>query len=193
MIGAMMPGSLFASLPNLITLGRLVLVPLAIVMIVSDRWTAAFAIFLIAGISDAVDGFLAKRFHLQTDLGAYLDPIADKALLVSIYVTLAMRDILPPALVIIVVSRDVMIVGAIMISWLMGKPVEIRPVFVSKLNTGFQIALAAGVLAAMAFQWEPGVLLTISVWAVGITTVLSAAVYFRQWLSHMMGTEPAGG
>ena len=192
MIAAMLPSPLFAALPNIITLGRLVLVPLAIAMIVSERWTAAFAIFLIAGISDAVDGFLAKRFRLQTELGAYLDPIADKALLVSIYVTLAMRGILPSILVIVVVSRDIMIVGAIMISWLMGKPVEIKPVFVSKLNTGFQIALAAGVLAAMAFRWDLGLLMEAAVWIVGITTVLSAAVYFRQWLGHMMGAESAG-
>src|SRR5579871_1992957 len=80
---------LFASLPNLITLARLLLAPLAVLMIVSQRYLFAFVIFVSAGVSDAVDGFIAKRFNLRTELGAYLDPLADKALLVSIYVTLA--------------------------------------------------------------------------------------------------------
>ena len=77
--------SLLASLPNLISLGRLVLVPIIVALIVQPEWWLAFLLFVVAGISDAVDGWLAKRFDLRTEVGAYLDPIADKALLVSIY------------------------------------------------------------------------------------------------------------
>ena len=80
----------------------------------------AFLLFLAAGISDAVDGFLAKRFGMTTELGAYLDPLADKALIVSIYVTLGITGVIPRWLVILVVSRDIMIVGAVMLSWLVG-------------------------------------------------------------------------
>ncbi len=95
-----------------------------------------------AGVSDALDGWIARHFRWQTELGAYLDPAADKALLVSIFVTLGTRGYLPAWLVIAAVSRDVLILGAVMISWLMGQPVEVRPLFVSKMNTLGQITLA---------------------------------------------------
>ena len=115
------------TLPNLITIGRLFLVPLVIVMIINERWQAAFVIFVAAGISDAIDGFIAKRFDMTSELGAYLDPVADKALIVSIYITLAMVGAIPSWLVILVVSRDVMIVSAVILSWVMAKPVAIAP------------------------------------------------------------------
>ena len=77
------------NIPNLITLARMLMTPVAVAMIVSDRYLPAFLTFLLAGVSDGVDGFIASRFHLRTELGAYLDPLADKALLISIYVALA--------------------------------------------------------------------------------------------------------
>ena len=100
---------LFRNIPNLITLARLLMTPLAISMIVSQRFFAAFMIFLLAGVSDAVDGFIARKFNLRTELGAYLDPLADKALLISIYVSLSAYAGLPAWLTIVVVSRDIMI------------------------------------------------------------------------------------
>jgi cardiolipin synthase len=176
---------LFASLPNLITVARLLLAPLAVLMIVSQRFMPAFAIFLAAGLSDAIDGFIARRFNLRTELGAYLDPLADKALLVSIYVTLAIVGELPPAIAIIVVSRDLMILIAVLISWLLNNPVAIRPVWVSKFNTAAQIALAALVLGGQAFGLEPLAGQDYAVWLVGASTIASGAVYIAQWLDHM--------
>src|ERR1700684_130948 len=126
---------LLPSIPNLITLGRLLLAPLTVLMIASGRFMEAFLIFVVAGVSDAVDGYIAKRFDLRTELGAYLDPLADKALLISIYVSLSIYAGLPAWIAITVVSRDVMILMAVLISWLLDQPVEIRPVWVSKLNT----------------------------------------------------------
>ena len=105
-----------------------------------------------AGISDAVDGYLAKRFNWTTELGAYLDPLADKALIVSIYIALAVRGELPLWLVIAVVSRDILILLAVLLSWLLAQPVRIKPLAVSKLNTLAQIVLAATVLADGAFN-----------------------------------------
>ena len=99
-----------------------------------------------AGISDAVDGFLAKRFHMASELGAYLDPLADKALIVSIYVALGISGALPISLVILVVSRDIMIISGFMLSWLVGRPMPVRPLPVSKANTVAQILLATLVL-----------------------------------------------
>ncbi len=176
---------LFASLPNLISLGRLVLVPIIVSLIIQPEWQLAFVLFVVAGLSDAVDGWLAKRFDLRTELGAYLDPIADKALLVSIYVSLAVIGVLPATLVVLVVSRDVMIVGAVMIAWLLDKPMEIRPLLVSKLNTLAQIAFASAVLAAKAFAFPLGMWFTVSLYVVAALTLASAAAYLTQWVRHM--------
>lgn len=182
----------FVHLPNLITLARLILVPIVILMIASGRWAEAFILFLVAGVSDAIDGFLAKRFDLRTELGAYLDPIADKALLVSIYVVLAVKDIVPLWITVLVVFRDVLIVGAVVVSWLMDKPVEIRPLLVSKLNTAAQIGFAVFVLAAKAFGWPLGLTFEMALGMVATLTALSAAAYFAQWFQHMTGEGGAG-
>jgi cardiolipin synthase (CMP-forming) len=174
------------NLPNLITICRLVLVPFVVAMIVQKEFVAAFIGFMAAGLSDALDGFIARRFNLRSELGAYLDAIADKALLVSIFVTLAIVGAIPSWLAIVVVFRDVMIIGAVMISWLMGKPVEIKPLVVSKLNTGAQIGFAALVLWSRAF-WGglPTALLDGLVYGVAALTIASAAAYLAQWLKHM--------
>ena len=112
-------------------------------MIGQGQWATAFLLFVAAGVSDAVDGFIARRFDMRSEFGAYLDAVADKALLVSIYVTPGVVGVLPGWLAIVVVSRDIMIVGAIIMSWLMGRPVAIKPLTISKLNTAAQIAFAA--------------------------------------------------
>ena len=176
----------FSSLPNLITLGRLISVPVIIAAISDGRWTFTFAIFLLAGVSDGVDGYLAKTFDLRTKLGAYLDPVADKALLVSVYVALALANVVPAPLAIMVVSRDIMIVGAIMISWLLDNPVEIRPLLVSKLNTTAQIGFAAAVLGAKAFDMSLGLWFEISLAVVAALTLASAGAYLKQWLAHVI-------
>src|SRR6202035_4268592 len=106
-----MMSGLGLNLPNLISLGRLLLVPLAISLILDGKYWAAFWVFVVAGISDALDGFIAKRFNRRTRLGALLDPVADKAMLVSVYVALGLVHELWTWLVILVVFRDVMIVG----------------------------------------------------------------------------------
>src|SRR5262249_58872248 len=99
------------NLPNLISLGRLLLVPLAISLILEDSYGTAFWVFVVAGVSDALDGFIAKRFDRRTRLGALLDPLADKVLLVSVYVTLGIAGQIWAWLVVLVVFRDVMIIG----------------------------------------------------------------------------------
>jgi cardiolipin synthase len=173
------------NIPNLITLARMLMTPVAVMMIVSDRYLAAFLTFLLAGVSDGVDGFIARRYRLRTELGAYLDPLADKALLISIYVTLAIYGELPAWVTIAVVSRDVMILVAVIVSWLLDKPVEIRPLWVSKLNTAAQIGLAGFALGARAYGVIPYPLQTTLEWTVAITTVASGGVYVTQWLNHM--------
>ena len=173
------------SIPNLITLGRIILVPAVIWAIISGEMFVAFVLFLAAGVSDAVDGFLAKRFHMASELGAYLDPLADKALIVSIYVALGIARALPISLVILVVSRDIMIISGFMLSWLVNKPMPVRPHPVSKLNTVVQILLATLVLAEEGLHFDAAALQTAGIALVAILTVLSIGFYLAEWFRHM--------
>jgi cardiolipin synthase len=177
------------SIPNLITLGRILLVPVMVWAIASGEMRIACLLFLVAGLSDAVDGFLAKRFNMSSELGAYLDPLADKAMIVSIYVSLGITGAIPRWLVILVVSRDIMIVGAVMLSWLMGKPVAIRPLMVSKLNTVAQIVFAATLLASLGFNFQAEFLLVALMALVAVLTLLSVGYYLAEWVRHMSSNE----
>lgn len=175
----------FAWLPNFITLGRLLLTPVVIALVADESWRLAFAVFVVAGVSDAVDGWLAKTFALQSELGAVLDPIADKALIVSIYVALAIVGALPRWLAIMVVSRDIMIVGGLAISWLMSRPMPVHPHPASKATTAAQIALASVVLAGQAYGLRFFVMDTVLIGVVTALTVTSASVYLWLWVQHM--------
>ncbi|MBR1206365.1 MULTISPECIES: CDP-alcohol phosphatidyltransferase family protein [Bradyrhizobium] len=177
------------SIPNIITLGRIILVPVIVWAIVSSQMEIAFAIFVIAGVSDAVDGFLAKRFNMASELGALLDPLADKALLVSIYVALGIWGAVPRWIVILVVSRDIMIVSAVIVSWLFDKPVEMKPLMVSKLNTVAQVAFAALVLASLGFGFQPHPYDLILMGLVTIFTLGSVSLYLVEWVRHMSTIE----
>jgi cardiolipin synthase (CMP-forming) len=146
-------------------------------------------LFLAAGITDAVDGFLAKRFGMATELGAYLDPLADKAMLVSIYVALGITDAVPRWLVILVVSRDIMIVSAVILSWLVDKPVPLKPLGVSKLNTVAQISLACVVMAAVGFEFDASLAVMALTAVVTALTLLSIGFYVAEWVRHMNAAE----
>ena len=187
--GAKLAGALILSIPNLITLARILLVPVMVWAITAGEMRIAFLLFLVAGLSDLVDGYLAKRFNMATELGAYLDPLADKALIVSVYVTLGIAGAIPRWLVILVVSRDIMIVSAIMLSWLVNKPVTLKPLTVSKLNTVAQILLALVVLASLAFEYDAWWLIQGLTGLVAILTLLSVGLYLREWVRHINGTR----
>jgi cardiolipin synthase (CMP-forming) len=173
------------NLPNFITIGRILLVPLTVWLIISNDFLLAFIAFVSAGISDGVDGFIARRFNQRTELGAYLDPIADKALLVSIYVTLGFLKLLPAWLVILVVTRDMLIVGAVILSWVLGKPVIVAPSMASKVNTAAQIVLAGVVLGILSFDLALMTLLNAGFLLVAVLTFGSGALYMRAWSQHM--------
>jgi len=177
------------NIPNIITLGRILLVPIVVWAIASNQMEIAFAVFVIAGISDAVDGFLAKRFNMTSELGAMLDPLADKALLVSIYVSLGIWGAIPRWIVILVVSRDIMIVAAVIVSWLFGKPIPMKPLMVSKLNTVAQVGLAALVLASLAFGFDPVPYDWILMGFVTVFSLVSVSLYLVEWGRHMSTIE----
>jgi len=180
------------NIPNIITLGRILLVPVVVWAIATPgtMWIA-FVLFLAAGVSDAVDGYLAKRFGMTTELGAYLDPLADKALIVSIYLTLGINNLIPRWLVIMVVSRDILIVGGIILSWLLGNPLKIKPLLVSKLNTVAQILFACAVLGSLGFNYDLPTLTYILMGLVAVLTLLSVAAYVAEWVRHMNTTVNA--
>jgi cardiolipin synthase len=177
------------NIPNIITLGRILLVPFIVWAIASNQMEIAFAIFIVAGVSDAVDGFLAKNFNMTSELGALLDPVADKALLVSIYVALGIWGAVPRWIVILVVSRDIMIVGAVIVSWLYGKPIPMKPLMVSKLNTVAQVAFAALVLGSVGFGFDATPYDWVLMGLVTIFTLLSVSFYLVEWARHMSTVE----
>ena len=189
MLGRRYAGVAVLNLANLITIGRILLVPVVVWAIGSGQMQIAFLVFLVAGVSDAVDGFLAKRLGLTSDLGAHLDPLADKALVVSIYVALGITEAVPRWIVILVVSRDILIVGGVMLAWFLGKPIQVKPVLVSKLNTVAQIIFACLVLGSLAFglafeSAEYVVMLTVAA-----LTLASIGFYVREWVLHMSTSE----
>ena len=179
------------NVPNLISLGRLLLVPLTIWLILGGRYGVAFWVFVVAGVSDALDGFIAKRYDWRTRLGALLDPVADKALLVSVYVTLGLAHQLWTSLVILVVFRDVMIVGGFLLIQAIAAPKHYDPLYISKINTGLQIALVAFVLARLGVGAEGRMLDVVLSLAVATTTILSGLSYFVRWARILGHSEQA--
>ncbi len=175
------------TIANLITIGRFILVPCVVLALLSHRVDLAFAGFVIAGISDGVDGFVARQFNQRSELGAYLDPMADKLLLVSVFVVLGYMGELPLWLVIAAVARDALIVAAVLLSATMGRPVTVKPLYVSKVNTTAQIVLAALVLAELSFGFNLGWAREALIVACGVLTGASAAAYLVPWLRHMAG------
>ena len=166
------------NLPNLITLARLICVPLAIWLILTQRYGLAFWVFVAAGISDAVDGWIAKRWDQRTPLGALLDPIADKALLAAVYITLGIAGELPYWLVVLVLLRDFLIVVGYLLSHGANAP---EPLFISKVNTLVQIALVGFVLARLGLGIGDEWLTSLLVAAAGVTTVWSGLSYLVRW------------
>lgn len=164
------------TLANIVTFGRLCAVPLAFWLVLEHRIGDAFVLFVVAGLSDALDGWLARR-RGSSALGALMDPVADKALLVTMYVTLAAVEVLPAWLAILVVFRDVLIVGGVVALSVLGQGVAIRPLYVSKLNTVLQILLVAICLLQSGFGVGIPGLTDLLVWCVAGTTLASGAAY----------------
>lgn len=167
------------TLANVITFGRLCAVPLAVWLVLEEQFAEAFFLFVAAGLSDAVDGWLARRNGGGNSVGALLDPVADKALLVTMYVTLAAVKVLPDWLAILVVFRDTVIVGGIVVLALTGQTVMIRPLYISKVNTALQIVLVAVALLSSGFGLAAPVAMDALVWLVAATTLASGAAYVR--------------
>jgi cardiolipin synthase len=167
------------TIPNLITLSRLCMVPLAVWLVLRRDLQWAFAVFVAAGLSDAIDGWLARRGAFS-QLGTLLDPLADKILLTSMYVVLAAVGLLPDWLAILVVFRDLVIVGGVVLITLLGDTVVIAPMVISKVNTVLQLLLVALALCLAAFGFGVPLLMNVLIACVAGTTLLSGILYVRK-------------
>ncbi|MBI5062512.1 MAG: CDP-diacylglycerol--glycerol-3-phosphate 3-phosphatidyltransferase [Desulfatitalea sp.] len=164
------------SIPNILTVVRILLTPVFVIMLLQQSYSQALLVFAVAGLSDALDGFIARYFNQRTVLGAYLDPVADKLLLVSAYVILGMLDVFPDWIAVIVIARDVIIVLGIAIIALTSKSYEVRPSLVSKATTLTQIVLVLLCLFDPAAAKLPS-LHTPLVWGTAVLTTLSGLHY----------------
>jgi cardiolipin synthase len=174
------------NIPNLLTLLRIILVPVIVILLIQGAFLKALLVFVVAGLSDALDGFLARILHQQTVLGAYLDPIADKALLASSFVTLSVLHVIPGWLTVIVISRDFIILLGISVLSIMSIPIRIRPAFVSKITTALQLSTISVALAGRCLPGgyhEPWVL--ILYWLTAFFTVVSGLTYMARGVSLM--------
>ncbi len=163
-------------LPNAFTLLRLAVVPAAVYMILVGRFDTAFWLFVLAGMTDAIDGFLARILDARTHLGSLLDPLADKCLLVGAYLALGWTGELPVWLVVLVVLRDVLILAGAAAHMLSGIR-SLRPLFISKINTVAQIMLPSLLLAHRGLGIEDVILIEGTIWLVAVTTALSGLAY----------------
>jgi cardiolipin synthase len=175
--------------PNLITLARLFSVPLMVWLIINGYFEWSFWLFVVAALTDALDGFLARRLGLRSTVGAFLDPLADKALLVGVYVALGYVGHLAEWLVIIVVFRDIIIIGGAILYQTLTQALKIQPLWVSKANTCAQIALAGYILAQLGFGFDDRGTVEIGIFAVAATTIVSGLSYVYVWGRRIAGLE----
>ena len=183
-------------LPNAISLMRIVLVAPILMYIVDGRYGLALLLFFVAGFSDGVDGYLAKRFDWHTRIGALLDPIADKLLVGGTFITMVFTGLVPVWLAALVIFRDVVIVGgATAYNWLV-RPVEGEPTRISKLNTALQLLFIVFVLSNAGFGWPDKIAITVIGAGVLITLVVSGIDYVVSWSrrarENRQQAEPAG-
>lgn len=164
------------SIPNILTLVRILLTPVFVILLLRDLFPMALLVFAIAGVSDGLDGLIARYMNQRTALGAYLDPAADKLLLVSAFISLAVLGVIPPWVTVIVITRDVVIVLGLAILTLTEKKYEINPSMVSKCTTTAQI------ITVLVSLYDPAhvklaMLYPVLLWGTAILTTLSGLHY----------------
>lgn len=179
------------NLPNIISLGRLLITPVIVWLMLTGSFMGAFWLFLAAAVSDAIDGVIAKRYGMVTLLGSYLDPIADKVMLVSVFLVLGSLGHLPLWIVLLVVSRDALIVGGALLLWMLAKSMRVKPLMISKINTVCQIVLAAAAIGRIGLGLPQdlvvtlGVIVDILLAVAAASTLASGAIYLVSWARNM--------
>ena len=177
----------YTFIPNFITLVRIAMVPVFILVLLEERYLAAMILFLIAGITDGLDGYVAKRYHLVTRLGAILDPVADKLLLISAYILLTILGHVPMWLLLSIVFRDLLLVNGFIIHTAIFGPLQMKLSLLSKVNTVFQIILIVSILTEQAGADILVAVTNVLILAVMVTTVGSCLHYI--WIWSVQGVE----
>ena len=171
-------------IPNIICIIRIILVFPIVYYLHNDEWLYAFVLFFIAGISDGIDGYLARKFSWQSKLGSILDPLADKLLMLVLYIMLAYKDIIPDWLALLVVARDIIIIlGAMIYHWLT-RELNISPLISSKINTAFQITFVIAIMYNSAIASLSETLIYLLQLGVIFTTIYSGVSYVIRWTQY---------
>ena len=176
--------SLRHQIPNLLTLARIAAVPVLILFLYEGRYGAALTVFVLAGITDGLDGWIAKRFKCVTRLGSILDPLADKILIVSTYVMLVLAGDLPFWLILLIGFRDLGIIAGVLVLNTLNGHVQMQPSLLSKVNTFLQISLVILVMVERIGFITLESVAEILLWFVAVTTVASAIHYVYFWFIH---------
>ena len=176
------------NIPNLLTVGRILLTPLFVIFLIRGLYVPALFVFTIAAVSDGLDGFIARVFNQRTPLGAYLDPIADKLLLSSAFVSLAALELIPAWLTVIVISRDVIIFMGIAVLTLSAKTVAMSPSLLSKCTTLVQLTTVFAVLIESNIAGF-GHMEHILFWTAAGLTILSGLHYIYIGLNILQDTS----
>jgi cardiolipin synthase len=172
------------TIPNLLSILRMGLIPLFIILVVNGDAPKALLLFVVAGVTDALDGFIARFWHQQSLLGAYLDPMADKLLLTTAYVVLSIPSLnhgtqIPPWITILVIARDVLLVSVALVLYLAAGVKKFPPSVLSKLNTVFQVTAVVLVLVSGVFPEQRSIELVAvtTLYLVGALTLASGLHY----------------
>ncbi|MCW5891802.1 MAG: CDP-alcohol phosphatidyltransferase family protein [bacterium] len=182
------------NVPNLLTLLRLIAIPVFLILLMDFRWAEALGVFVAAGVTDALDGAIARLTHTKTTLGAYLDPAADKLLLMAAFLALGFMQEVPRWLVVIVISRDVILVlGYFLLFVMTQSAMEVRPSVAGKLSTFFQLSTVAVVLLGrVAPAAVPAWAELALCWTTGVVTAVAGLQYMARGLLWLQGhDEPA--
>lgn len=178
------------NVPNFLTILRIILVPVIVILLIQEKYFNALIVLTISGMTDILDGYIARQFNMQTVLGAYMDPIADKALMASCFITLAATGMIPAWLTVIVISRDVIILLGILMLFLMSISVEIRPAGISKATTVIQVITVFAVLFVESF-FSRGLYVIVHpmYWLTAIFTILSGLHYMIRGI-RIVNSQP---
>jgi len=167
------------TVPNFITTIRIILTPIFVIYLINDQIITGLILLIISGVSDGVDGLVARLFNQKSKLGAYLDPVADKIILISAFVTLTIKGFLPAWITVMVISRDIMILIGVLILFLNGMKINIRPAITSKITTCFQFITLITVLSK---DWFPK--LQVYFPCLFYLTALFTIISFLQYMYH---------
>ena len=181
-------------LPNCISLLRIFAVPLTVYLLLSQQMTAAFWLIIVAGVSDGLDGYLAKRLNAVTLIGTYLDPLADKTMLIAVCLCLAHLGYLPCWIIALAILRDLLILGGVLLSNVLELELSVDPILISKFNTVLQIFMVAFALGREAMGWDLLQVVSTLVYLVAVTTIVSGTLYLARWTGALTsGENPAAG